>query len=140
MLLFLNCSLAFLQACSGSLSCWKITCDGALCKYPMLSIRSSYKILVQRSPSILPSILHAHPVPSQDMHPQTITEPPPYLSVPSTSLSVRPSPGNLWAHFLPSELNLLILVSSKKITFFRSTTVKVCVANCKVQSVPPVPG
>ena len=37
---------------------------------------------------------------------------------------MRPSPGNFQAHFLPSEPNLLILVSSEKITFFQSSTVQ----------------
>ena len=87
----------------------------------MLSITSSSKMAVQRSPSILPSILQQFLTPACDMHPQTISKPSPDLSVLCTSLSVRPSPGNFRAHFLPSEPNLLIFVTTHAWSWPRPT-------------------
>jgi hypothetical protein len=57
-----------------------------------------------------PSILHANPTPSHSMQSHTITEPPPNFRVPSTSLSLKPSPAFFQAHFLSSDPSLLILV------------------------------
>ena len=56
------------------------------------------------------------------MQPHIITDPPPNLTVPFTSLSLRPSPAFFQAHFLPSEPMQLILVSSDHITCFQSST------------------
>ena len=78
---------------------------------------------MKRSPSIPPSILHAYPGPSQSMQPHTITDPPPNFTVPSTSLSLSPSPALFQAHFLPSDPRQLILVSSDY-TFFQSPGVQ----------------
>src|SRR5271156_913699 len=83
------------------------------------------------SPSILPSILHAYPTPSHSMHPHTIKDPPPNFRVPSTSLSFKFSPGFFHTHFLPSDPNLLILVSSDHTTFFQSSTVQCWWAKAK---------
>src|SRR5258708_32877368 len=56
--------------------------------------------------------------------PHNITCPPPNLSVPSTSLSLRPSPFFFHTHFLPSDPKRLILVSSDQMTLFQSSTVQ----------------
>src|SRR3979490_318569 len=79
---------------------------------------------MKRSPSILPSILHAYPGPSQSMQPHTITDPPPNFTVPSTSLSLSPFPALFQAHFLPSDPRRFILVSSDHTTLFQSSRVQ----------------
>ena len=79
---------------------------------------------MKRSPSILPSILHAYPGPSQSMQPHSITDPPPNFTVPSTSLLLSPSPALFQAHFLPSDPRELILVSSDYTTLFQSPRVQ----------------
>ena len=48
--------------------------------------------LMQNSASILPSILHAYPGPSQSMQPYSIIDPPPNFTVPSISLLLSLSP------------------------------------------------
>ena len=79
---------------------------------------------MKRSPSILPSILHAYPGPSQSMQPHSITDPPLNVTVPSTSLLLSPSPALFQAHFLPSDPRWLILVSSDYTTLFQSPRVQ----------------
>jgi hypothetical protein len=54
------------------------------------------------------------------MQPHIMREPPPCLTVGSTSLLERPSPAFFQAHFLASEPRRLILVSSEKMTHFQS--------------------
>ena len=49
------------------------------------------------------SILHAYPGPLQSMQPYSITDPLPNFTVPSTSLSISPSPALFQAHFLLSD-------------------------------------
>ena len=78
---------------------------------------------MKRSPSILPSILHAYPGPSQRMQPHSITDPP-NITVPSTSLSLSLSPALFQACFLPSDPMQLILVSSNYATLFQSPRVQ----------------
>src|SRR4029079_7022229 len=46
------------------------------------------------------------------------------LQCSSINLSLKPSPFFFQAHFLPSDPNLLILVSSDHTTFFQSSTVQ----------------
>ena len=112
---FLNHSWAFLQVCLGSLSCWYMMSWGDLLQWARLSWSSS-KIWMKRSLSILPSILHAYSGPSQSMQPHSITDPPSNFTVPSTSLSLSPSPALFQAHFLPSDPRQLILVLSDHTT------------------------
>jgi hypothetical protein len=57
------------------------------------------------------------------MQPQTITLPPPCLTVGLTVLGPSGSPGILQQRCLPSESNRWILDSSEKITRFQSSTV-----------------
>src|SRR6266404_1265769 len=81
-------------------------------------------MLMYRSPSILPSILHAYPAPSHSMHPHTIRDPPPNFRGPPTCLSLSPSPALFQGHFLPSDPSLFIFVSSDHTTLFQSSTVQ----------------
>ena len=79
---------------------------------------------MKRSPSILQSILHAYIGPSQSMWPHTITDPPPHITTPSTSLLLSPSPDLFQAHFLPYDLRKLSLVSSDCVIHFQSSRVQ----------------
>lgn len=117
--------------CLGSLSCWKMISELLFSKDLIPFCRPSSRILTNRSPSILLSILHASPFQAQDMYPHIITEPPQNFKAPSTSLSVSPSPGNLQAHFLISNPKLLILVSSENINLLQSTIVQYWYCNAK---------
>ena len=85
---------------------------------------TSLKMGMKRSPSILPSILDAYPGPSQSMQPYSITDTPPNFTVPSTSLSLSPSPALFQACFLPSDPRQLILVSSNYTTLFQTPRVQ----------------
>ena len=78
---------------------------------------------MKRPLSILPSILHAYPGPSQSMQLYSITDPPLNFTVPLTSLSLSPSPTLFQAHFLPSDPRWLILVSYDHTTLFQSSRV-----------------
>src|SRR3979490_2486441 len=101
--------------------------DDVLRSFAIMS-KSFLKFIIQtwmkKSPSILPSILHAYPGLSQSMQPHTITDPPPNFTVPSTSLSLSPSPALFQAHFLPSDPRQFILVSSDHTTLFQSSRVQ----------------
>ena len=83
-------------------------------------IRSIYAPYI----SILPSILHAYPGPSQSMQPHSITDPPPKFTVLLSSLSLSLSPTLFQAHFLPSDPRQLILVSSDHTTLLQSSRVQ----------------
>jgi len=52
------------------------------------------------------------------MHPQKVIFPPPCLIVGMIVLSESPSSGITQQYLEPSEMNLLIIVSSVQITFF----------------------
>ena len=92
---------------------------------------------MKRSPSILPSILDAYPAPSQSMQHHSITDLPPNFTVPSTSLSLSPSPALFQAHFLPSDPRRLILASSDYTTLFQSPGVQsLCLIAKSILSFP----
>jgi len=76
------------------------------------------------SASILPSTSLKTPTPFHPIHPQTISEPPPNLTVPLTSLEISPSPFFFHTYSCPSDPILLILVSSDHITLLQSSTVQ----------------
>ena len=79
-------------------------------------------ILQDGAASICP-ILVAYPMSSQNIQPHIITLPPPNFSIPSTYLSVNPSPTSFHTHFLPSDPIQLILVSSDHTTLLQSAIV-----------------
>src|ERR1700722_4690393 len=73
---------------------------------------------------VVPSILVAYPDPSQIIQPHIITLPPPNFIVPSTNLSLRPSPSFFYTKWTPSEPRQLILASSENPTHFQSFRVQ----------------
>src|SRR5882757_3505884 len=75
------------------------------------------------SASIFPSISASWQTPFHPIHPHTIIFPHPNFTLPGTTLSINPSPFCFQTHCLPSDPNLLILVSSDQITLFQSSTV-----------------
>ena len=60
----------------------------------------------------------------QVIQPHIMREPPPNFRVPSTHLSLRPSPALLHAHLHPSDSKQLILDSSDHMAFFQSSIVQ----------------
>src|SRR6266850_834357 len=115
--------LAFLEVCLGSLSCWKITSSSEITHSFRLGSMWSSKMDTYWSASIFPSTSARWPTPFHPIQPHTMMFPPPNLTVPCTSLSISPSPACFHTHSLPSDPNLLILVSSDQITLFQSSTV-----------------
>src|SRR5215467_11312241 len=91
--------------------------------HSMVSCSSPSRIRQYSSASRPPSILVRKPGPLAVMHPHTIMEPPPCLSVPTTWLGFSADPGSFQHHFLPSEPKRLIFVSSDQTTRIQSATV-----------------
>ncbi len=69
--------------------------------------------------SLVPSMNCSSPVPAALMQPQTMTLPPPCLTVGKTQLSLYSSPGCRHTRLTPSEPNKFILVSSDHRTWFQ---------------------
>ncbi len=69
--------------------------------------------------SWFPSMNCSYPVPAALVHPQTMTLPPPCLTVGKTHLSLYSSPGCRHTRLTPSEPNKFILVSSDHRTWFQ---------------------
>ncbi len=68
---------------------------------------------------LVPSMNCCSPVPAALMQPQTMTLPPPCLTVGKTHLSLYSSPGCRHTRLTPSEPNKFILVSSDHSTWFQ---------------------
>ncbi|KAG2353107.1 hypothetical protein BDR07DRAFT_1434463 [Suillus spraguei] len=119
-----NHSLALLDVCLGSLSCWKMISSSSIPDSAKLGSKWSFKMSTYCSAFIFPSTSASIPTPFHPIQPHTIKEPPPNLTVPLTSLSVRPSPFFFHTYTFPSDPILLILVSSDHITRFQSSTVQ----------------
>ncbi len=68
---------------------------------------------------MVPSMKCSSPVPAALMQPQTMTLPPPCLTVGKTHLSLYTSPGCRHTRLTPSEPNTFILVSSDHRTWFQ---------------------
>ncbi len=68
---------------------------------------------------VVPSMNCSSPVPAALMQPQTMTLPPPFLTVGKTHLSLYSSPGCHHTRLIPSEPNKFILVSSDHRTWFQ---------------------
>ncbi len=68
---------------------------------------------------MVPSMNLSSPVPAAFMQPQTMTLPPPCLTVGKTRLSFYSSPGCQHTRLTPSEPNKFILVSSDHRTWFQ---------------------
>ncbi len=82
-LIFFSKAVVVLEVCLGSLSCWNTALQPSLC-FSM----SQYMLAF-----MVPSMNCSSPVPAALMQPQTMTLPPPCLTVGKTHLSLYSSPG-----------------------------------------------
>ena len=114
---------ANLEVCLGSLSCWKMSSSSEMLTSSALESRWSSRIDTYYKAFILPTTSAKFPTPPYPKLPQTIMFPPPCLTVAWIVLSESNSPFFFQTHFLPSDQNLLILVSSDHKTLFQSYTV-----------------
>src|ERR1700742_2187838 len=83
---------ANLEVCLGSLSCWKMACSNGISNFSKLSFTATFRMSQYCSASILPCTSVMIPTPFHPIHPQTIVEPPPCLTVPVVVLSESGSP------------------------------------------------
>src|SRR5882724_8915371 len=82
MLLSSNCCVAFLEVCSGSLSCWNILSSSGTSNFSKLSTTPSSKISQYCCASIIPCTSVSFLTPFHPIHPHTIKLfPPPCLTV-----------------------------------------------------------
>ncbi len=87
---FFSQAVVVLEVCLGSLSCWNTALRPSLRREGiMLCFSISQYMLV----FMVPSMNCSSPVPAALMHPQTMTLPPPCLTVGKTYLSLYSSPG-----------------------------------------------
>ncbi len=109
-------AVVILEVCLGSLSCWNTALRPSLRREGiMLCFSMSQYMLV----FMVPSVNCSSPVPAALMQPQTMTLPPPCLTVGKTHLSLYSSPGYRHTRLKPSEPNKFILVSSDHRTCFQ---------------------
>ncbi len=112
---FFSKAVVILEVCFGSLSCWNTALRPSLRREGiMLCFSMSQYILA----FMLPSMNCSSPVPAALMQPQTMTLPPPCLTVGKTHLSLYSSPGCRHTRLTPSEPNKFILVSSDQFGHF----------------------
>src|SRR3979490_386106 len=82
-------------------------------------LQNGHKLIsihIPRNPCKLANTIPSHTPPYHNVSPSK-------LDCPLTSLSINPSPFCFQTHCLPSDPNLVILVSSEKMTLFQSSTV-----------------
>ncbi len=106
-LCFFSKAVVVLEVCLGLLSCWNT------------ALRPSLRREGIMLAFMVPSMNCSSPVPAVLMQPQTMTFPPPCLTVGKTHLSLYSSPGCRQTRLTPSEPNKFILVSSDNRTWFQ---------------------
>ncbi|KAK6321003.1 hypothetical protein J4Q44_G00079790 [Coregonus suidteri] len=112
---FFSKAVVVLEVCLGSLSCWNTALrpslqrEGIMLCFSMSQYMLAFMVL---------SVNCSSPVPAALMQPQTMTLPPPCLTVGKTHLSLYSSPGCRHTRLTPSEPNKVILVSSDHRTWF----------------------
>ncbi len=109
-------TLSFFSMCLGSLSCWNTALRPSLRREGIMLCFSMSQYMLA---FMVPSINCSSPVPAALMQPQTMTLPPPCLTVGKTHLSLYSSPGCRYTRLTPSEPNKFILVSSDHRTWFQ---------------------
>ncbi len=113
---FFSKAVVVLEVCFGSLSFWNTALRPSL-------RREGIMLCFSISQYMLAFMVHSmncsSPVPAALMQPQTMTLPPPCLTVGKTHLSLYSSPGCRHTHLTPSETNKCILVSSDHRTWFQ---------------------
>ncbi len=105
-----------LEVCLGSLSCWNTALRPSLRREGIILCFSMSQYMLA---FMVPSMNYSSPVPAALMQPQTMTLPPPCLTVGKTHLSLYSSPGRHHTRLTPSEPNKFILVSSYHRTWFQ---------------------
>ncbi len=113
---FFSKAVVVLDVCLGSLSCWNtalrpsLWMEGIMLCFSMSQYMLAFMVLSMNCSS---------PVPAALMQPQTMTLPPPCLTVGKTHLSLYSSPVCRHTRLTPSEPNKFILVSSDPRTWFQ---------------------
>ncbi len=106
---FFSKAVVVLEVCLGSLLCWNTVLRPSLRREGiMLCFSMSQNMLA----FMVPSMNCSSPVPAALIQPQTMTLPPPCLTVGKTHLSLYSSPGCRHTRLTLSEPNKFILVSS----------------------------
>ncbi len=113
---FFSKPVVFLEVCLGSLSCWTTALWPSLWREGIMLCFSMSQYMLA---FIVPSMNCSSPVPAALIQPQTMTLPPPCLTVGNTHLSLYSSPGCRHTRLTPSEPNTFILVSSDHRTWFQ---------------------
>ncbi len=103
------------EVCLGSLSCWNTALQPSLQREGIMLCFSMSQYMLA---FMVPSMNCSCPVPTALMQLQTMTLPPPCLTIGKTDLSLYSSPG--CRHFRPSEPNKFILISSDHRTWFKN--------------------
>ncbi len=102
-------AVVILEVCLGLLSGWNTALRPSLC-FSMSQFMLAFMV---------PSMNYSTPVPAALMQPQTMTLPPPCLTVGNTHLSLYSSLGCRHTSLPPSEPNTFILVLSNHRTWFQ---------------------
>src|SRR5882762_480171 len=117
--------VASLEACLGSLSCWKYHSSSSRSNFSKLSTTPPSKISQYCFASIFPSTSMSFPTPFQPIQPHTMRLlSPPCLTVRVVVRSDTGSPHCFQMYTLPSDPMQLISVSSDHSTLFQSSTVQ----------------
>ncbi len=113
---FFSKAVVVLEVCLGSLSCWNTALwpslrrEGIMLCFSMSQYMLAFMVPLINCSSRVPVVL---------MQPQTMTLPPPRLTVGKKHLSLYSSPGCLHTRLTPSEPNKCILVSSDHRIWFQ---------------------
>ncbi len=113
---FFSKAVVVLEMCLGSLSCWNTALWPSLRREGIMLCFSMSQCMLA---FMVPSMNCSSPVPAELIQPQTMTLPPPCLTVCKTHLSLYSSPGCRYTSLTPSEPNTFILVSSDHRTWFQ---------------------
>ncbi len=98
-------AVVVLEVCLGLLSCWNTALQPSLRREGIMLCFSMSQYMLA---FMVPSMNCCSPVPAALMQPQTMTLPPPCLTVGKTHLSLYSSPGCRHTRLTPSEPNKII--------------------------------
>ena len=109
-------AVVVLEVCLGSLSCWNTALRPSFWREGIMFCYSISQYMLE---FLFPSMECNSPAPAAVMQPQTMSFPPPCLTVGMTHLSLYSSPGRRLTCLKPSEPNKLIFISSDYRTRFQ---------------------
>ena len=109
-------AVVVLEVCLGSLACWNTALRPSFWKEGIMLCCSISQYMLE---FMFPSMKCNPPKPAALIQPQTMTFPPPFLTVGMTHLSLYSSHGRRYTCLKPSEPNKLILISSDHKTWFQ---------------------